>query len=293
MWRTASLIPCLLILVGCGNLQSPPLVQPVEGDGATSWRLLQALKKTYQDYNQRAQEARVWTDGTVLGAAGGSVIGAATNAPSDLYKATGGIALTALGLSKYANFKTQTLATRMAFSKLICAEAPLKFLLQSAGKLEGVADNVPKASFGDIAERTLSMVDTDGKVTVQNITTTIPPTDYLTLGNVVETYTNANENIDKAQRIINQINDEATSNLVGMQLVVINQIETDSFKIDEAATAIKVAPPTPVSPNTGTKAALKGGQYKLLDHNAKAVEIIESYNRYARCMKGDFTPTTF
>ncbi|HGN0599482.1 TPA: hypothetical protein ACKRJ1_002532 [Pseudomonas aeruginosa] len=303
MWKTLTLISLLTLLAGCQNLQSPALVYPAEActsNTPTSWCLLQKLKENYVIYNNGAQKSRAWSDGTVLAATGASVIGAATNAHSDLYKATGGIALTALGVSRYANFKTQSLATRVAASKLICAEAPLKSLLLRNGDLTG--GPISQVTLPGSEERTLVLKDAGGgKISVQSAAAaaaltpnapTVPAVDYLTIGSLVSTSDAVNENVDKAQRILSQINDEATRNLVGVQLAVINQIESDSFKIDEAIAVIKVAPPAPVTPNQGAKAALAGAP-NILNDNKVAVEIIEEYNQYARCMKGDFDPVSF
>lgn len=176
------------------------------------------------------------SDMTAIGATGGALIGAATNAHSDLYKATGGIALTAMGLLKYANFKTQALATRVAASKLTCAKSPLNVLVTKAG-LGNQPNDAAKASMllspGTIAELTMAA---DGKqvIHVMGVPTQIAPTDYLTFANVLTTYDNAMVNIDRATKTLLQLDEEATTNLVGLQLTVINEIENDSFKLDEA-----------------------------------------------------------
>ncbi|NVZ70966.1 hypothetical protein [Pseudomonas costantinii] len=290
MHRIVIFTACVLSLAGCKNLQAPKFIA---ADATCSTRplslcLLNELNAQYQEYNTGAQNARVVTDTTALGAVGGAVIGAATNAHSDLYKATAGIALTAMGFSKYGNFKTQSLATRVASSKLSCAKTPLEDLLRKAGLMDGNALN-----FSASSGLSLAMENRAGVVFVQDVGTTVDKADYLTIGSLVTTFDNALSNIEKAKKVLREIDAEATSNIVGLQLNVINQIENDAFKLDEAMNVIKVTPSANVTPNPGAKAAIAKAQSSILTENESAVVVLESYNRYSRCMSGDFAPTSF
>ncbi|MNC74230.1 hypothetical protein D3C75_1255470 [compost metagenome] len=75
---------------------------------------------------------------------------------------------------------------------------------------------------------------------------------------------------------------------------MINQIENDSFKLDEAMSVIKQIEPRSVKPTPKAQAVIEGPlSSTVLDDNQKAIIVIENYNRYIRCMSGDFAPTTF
>ncbi|WP_223523722.1 hypothetical protein [Pseudomonas sp. BF-RE-24] len=314
---------CSLALSGCANLRSPKFVD-VPGPAkiadcppqADSYCLLTNLSEEYRSYYDGAQDARVISDVTALSAAGGAVIGAATNAHSDLYKATAGIALTAMGFSRYANFKTQALASRTAASKLTCAATPLASLLglqmpdkatlkaaADAAAARGetpapvqatvVANSLTSTTAHDAAIAT-STAGTSLLVQGVDIGNAVALNDFMTITSLAEALNNASDNIEKAQRILREINAEATSNLVGLQLSVINQIETDSFKLDEAMSVIKQIEPRGVKPTPKAQAIIEGAlSSNVLDDNQQAIVVIENYNRYIRCMSGDFAPTTF
>lgn len=303
---------CALALTGCANLRSPKFVDvpgptvvtecPPQAD---SYCLLTSLSEEYRKYYDGAQDARVISDVTALSATGGAVIGAATNAHSDLYKATAGIALTAMGFSSYANFKTQALVSRATASKLTCAATPLASLLglqmpDKAAVAAGtpiqvmvVANPLSSITAQDAA---ISTSSGGNSLLVQNIDigNAVALNDYMTITSLAETLNNAAANIEKSQRILREINAEATSNLVGLQLSAINQIETDSFKLEEAINLIKQVDPKSVKPTPKAQSVIKSflGGTVLEDHQ-KAVVVIENYNRYIRCMSGDFAPTTF
>lgn len=293
MRRIAISSLCVALLGGCANLQAPKFV---ESGGvctkATSKALclLDRLSANYTQYTNDAQEARMISDMTAIGATGGAIIGAATSAHSDLYKATGGIALTAMGLSNYANFKTQALATRVAASKLTCAKAPLSTLVKMAGQgqqegLAGASTLIEKKSvpgFTMVPEGTTA-------VKVMSVVTTIAPTDYLSMANALTSYENATLNIERAKKILAHIDEEATTNLVGLQLSVINDIENDSFKLDQALAVMTPAPPLPFNPSQSAQAAFVG----IVPLQMDAVVVIEAYERYTRCLQGKFEPTVF
>lgn len=299
MHRTAVTAAVVALLSGCANFQAPKFVDADESctqNGATSLCLLNKLSHNYKTYSNSAQKSRMISDTTALGAAGGAIIGAATNAHSDLYKAAGGIALTAMGLSKYGNFKTQALATRVAASKLTCAKAPLTDLLNSAGFVKD-ADLTQRVT---ALRSRLSLPGLDmrpsganGAINLFNTTTTLQQTDLLTLANVVNSYEAAQSNVDRAARILEHIDEEATMNLVGLQLTTINEIENDAFKLDEAMKVLRPDPPAKVTPSTEVRAAFDKSSIEVLSKNDEAVKVIESYERYTRCMRGDFTPTPF
>ena len=299
MYRTAITVAVVALLSGCANFQAPKFVDTGTGctpDSATSLCLLNTLSENYKTYSNSAQKSRMISDTTALGAAGGAIIGAATNAHSDLYKAAGGIALTAMGLSKYANFKTQALASRVAASKLTCAKAPLTDLLNRAGFVAD-ADLTKRVAVlrSEFSLPGLDMRLISGQSVIEVFTTptTIQQTDFLALSNVVTTYEAAQSNVDRAARILEHIDEEATMNLVGLQLTTINEIENDAFKLDEAMKVLRPDPPAKVTPSTDTRAAFDVSAPKVLSTNEEAVKVIESYDSYTRCMRGDFTPTTF
>ncbi|QXI02710.1 hypothetical protein HV782_012225 [Pseudomonas monsensis] len=303
---------CTLALTGCANLRSPKFVDvpgptvvtecPPQAD---SYCLLTNLSEEYRQYYDGAQDARVISDVTALSATGGAVIGAATNAHSDLYKATAGIALTAMGFSRYANFKTQALVSRATASKLTCAATPLASMLglQMPDKAAVAAGTPIKAMvvvnpLSSITAQDAAISTSSGgkSLLIQNIDigNAVALNDYMTITSLAETLNNAAANIEKSQRILREINAEATSNLVGLQLSAINQIETDSFKLEEAINLIKQVDPKDVKPTPKAQSVIKSSlSSTVLEDNQKAVAVIENYNRYIRCMSGDFAPTTF
>ncbi|AMK31626.1 hypothetical protein AWT69_002989 [Pseudomonas putida] len=63
--------------------------------------------------------------------------------------------------------------------------------------------------------------------------------------------------------------------------------------MDEAMKVLRPDPPAKVTPSTDTRAAFDASAPEVLSKNEEAVKVIESYDRYTRCMRGDFTPTTF
>ncbi|MNF28749.1 hypothetical protein D3C84_94380 [compost metagenome] len=322
MKRIVSAVLCSLALSGCANFRSPKFVD-VPGPAkvadcppqADSYCLLTNLSEEYRSYYDGAQDARVISDVTALSAAGGAVIGAATNAHSDLYKATAGIALTAMGFSRYANFKTQALASRTAASKLTCAATPLASLLglqmPDKATLKAAADaaardDTPAPAQATVVTNSLTSITAhDAAIATSTAGTSllvqgvdignaVALNDFMTITSLAEALNNASDNIEKAQRILREINAEATSNLVGLQLSVINQIENDSFKLDEAMSVIKQIEPRSVKPTPKAQAVIEGPlSSTVLDDNQKAIIVIENYNRYIRCMSGDFAPTTF
>lgn len=307
---------CSLALSGCSNLRSPKFVD-VPGPAvvaecppqADSYCLLTSLSEEYRKYYDGAQDARVISDVTALSAAGGGVIGAATNAHSDLYKATAGIALTAMGFSRYANFKTQALVSRATASKLTCAATPLASLLglqmpdkaaleaavAAGSSIQAIVVDNPLSDV--MAQDAAISTSTAGNsLLVQNVDIgdSVALNDFMTITSLAETLNNAASNIEKSQRILREINAEATSNLVGLQLSAINQIEMDSFKLDEAINLIKQIETKDVKPTPKAQAVIKTSlNSAVLEDNQKAIVVIENYNRYVRCMSGDFAPTTF
>lgn len=106
---------CTLALSGCANLKSPEFVDVPRSavvaecpPHAESYCLLTSLSEEHRRYYDGAQDAGVIPDVTALSATVGAVLEAVTNAHSDLYKATTGIASTAMSFSRYANFRTKT-----------------------------------------------------------------------------------------------------------------------------------------------------------------------------------------
>lgn len=121
------------------------------------------------------------------------------------------------------------------------------------------------------------------------IQTAISTSNYVELGRFVSSYDAANSNIDKAERIKSLINNVAMRSLAKLQDSVRQQIEANSFKIDEALAVMK--PPQPVNPSKdGSKAYANS---KILTDNKVAADIIDNYNQLASCLGDDFDPITF
>lgn len=290
--RSVYLIAFSALLSGCQNLQSPDLIVLRKNCAdPASLCFLRDLANVYRGYDEGAQDGRSWTDGTVLGATGGAVIGAATNAHSDLYKATGGIALTALGFSKYANYKNQSKVVSAAATKLICASAPLESLLRQSGEFRD--DPHSKVDLTKAANRLIPDIDLSGEnLLVDNAPTTVKSTDSRALGQIYSTYAAVSENAAKAQKIQFQINNAMMKSLAKLQLSVRDQIENDSFKLDEAVQVIKPAATTPKLLPSGLGSAFVGDK-NILDDDAKARKIIYDYNALAACMGDDFVKVDF
>lgn len=294
MRRTIFVIPFVVMLAGCQNFMSPKLVGVPRDCTPTSRCFLLDLSDEYKNYNSGAETANAWTNGVILAGTGGAVIGAAVDAHSDLYKAAGGIVLTAMGFSKYGNYSNQSLVTRVAMHKLLCAQAPLDFLLRKSGELR----DIPKAEAKFKAKQVRMLnLDTSGATVSflsssgggSPIPTTISTSNYLELGRFVGSYDAANANIDKAERIKSLINSVAMSSLSKLQDSVRQQIEANSFKVDEALAVMK--PPQPVNPSKdGNKAYADSN---ILVDNKVASEIIDNYNQLARCLGDDFDPINF
>lgn len=81
--------------------------------------------------------------------------------------------------------------------------------------------------------------------------------------------------------------------MVGLQLAIINEIENDLFKLDEALKVFPAKPAERSNPNIVAKAALGGTPDSVIELNKEAVAIIDIYSRYTRCMSGDFSPMQF
>lgn len=294
MRRTIFVLPFVVMLTGCQNFMAPKVVGVPRDCTPTSRCFLLDLSDEYKNYNSGAETANAWTNGAILAGTGGAVIGAAVDAHSDLYKAAGGIVLTAMGFSKYGNYPNQSLVTRVALRKLLCAQAPLDFLLRKSGELRDIPD--AEAKFTAKQNRMLSL-DTSGATVAllstsgggPAIPTTIATSNYVELGRFVSSYDAANSNIDKAERIKSLINSVAMSSLAKLQDSVRQQIEANSFKIDEALAVMK--PAQPVNPSKdGSKAYADSN---ILVDNKVAGEIIDNYNQFGRCLGDDFNPITF
>lgn len=289
--RPVYLIVLTAVLAGCQNLKPPKLIA-LDPKCPSSLCLLEALDAEYVEYNRGAGNARLWADGTVLGATGGAIIGAATNAHSDLYKATGGIALTALGFSKYGNFEAQQMTTEVAHRRLGCAHSYLASLLQ---KSEAYSTNALSVFTTTPDERILGLEQTAGASTmdVNGITTTIPATNLSALGELAVTYASANQNISKAEKILQQVNGKAMESLFNLQSSVTAQIRTDSFDLDQAIAVIKSTSTAPSSQPKNAQAAKSASTSKLLVDDAAAVAVINDYNDLARCLGTNFEPVKF
>ncbi|HGM8087212.1 TPA: hypothetical protein ACKP9S_003583 [Pseudomonas aeruginosa] len=294
MRRTIFVFPFVVMVAGCQNFMSPQIVVPnnCKPSEPSSLCFLHNLSDEYVDYNRGAEKANAWTNGTILGATGGAVIGAAVDAHSDLYKAAGGIVLAAMGLSKYGNYANQSLVTRVALGKLICAQAPLEYLLRASGDLTDRAN--AKAEFAPKPNRMLKL-DTSGANVAflsksgASIATQIPKEDYIELGKLVSSYDAAISNVDKAERIKSQINSIAMASLNKLQDSVLQQIQTNSFKVDDALVVIKS--PAPFNPSSDAKASYV--ESKAIEDNRLATEMINNYNMLASCLKDDFVPIDF
>lgn len=121
----------------------------------------------------------------------------------------------------------------------------------------------------------------------------VATTDYISLENIINTHEAGEVNTDRAKKILTHIDDEATNNMVGLQLAIINEIENDSFKLDEALKVFPAKPAERSNPNIVAKAALGGAPDSVIELNKEAVAIIDTYSRYTRCMSGDFSPMQF
>lgn len=290
--RPVYLVALAVVLAGCQNLKPPKLMALDPQCSPSSMCFLKALEHEYEAYHLGASNARLWTDGTVLGATGGAVIGAATNAHSDLYKATGGIALTALGFSKYGNFEAQQMTTEVALKRLGCAHSYLESLLQKSGAY-GTAAQLVFRTTPD--QRVLGLAQTSGTTTmeVNGIATAIQATDLSALSELAVTYSGASQNIAKAERILQQINSKATESLFNLQSSVTEQIRTDSFDLDQAVAVIKSTSTAPSPSPKDAQAAKSASTPDLLIDDAAAVAVINDYNDLARCLGTNFEPVKF
>lgn len=303
MLRPTSLIPFLVFLAGCQNLQAPKLMAPVQRcplatpgkpSTPTSLCFLRALSGEYATYNSGANNASAFADGTVLAATGGAVIGAATNAHSDLYKAAGGIALTALGISKYGNFQTQQLATQLAVKKLICAEPYLVSLLDKNEPTSNSPASVVRFKTSPADWNPDFSTDTEtAKILLAGKPTNIDSTNYVAAGQVVNAYAAAGENIKNAKLILAQVNARTLESLGNLQDSVVKQIKTDSFNLNDAIGVIKSKSPAGSGSSSDKQASTYLKAEAVIDDNEKAVSIINDYNDLARCLGTDFVPVNF
>ena len=230
----APLLALTLAVTGCANLK-PPRTQATAGcptDTARSICLSERIIAEYRRYGNGADTGQSITDSVVLSAAMVGVIGAATGSKSELYKAAGGIALSALGVSEYANFSAQNKITLEALTRIDKAQVCLNKLSE--------------------LEKNKALIQSSKSQVFSKYTVAAP-----TQSELIEAL-NLLNTVQSAEDIIGSYDNDVVTILHAIQSSVRQQIKKDSFDLKEAIAVITQKPtPTP----TPQLLALTGSNY--------------------------------